>query len=332
MILITGDSGFIGRFLASSLLKRGYKVMGIDLVPKNSSTPNYPQSVGDIRDRGLATHAAVGVDSIIHLAAEHKDFGIPAKQYYSVNVEGTKMLLAIAREMDVKNFIFFSSVAVYGNQHIPSEDSAPYPVTSYGQSKLEAEQLVREWVQEDPLRSCLIIRPSVIFGPLSRGNIFRLIRSVCDGMFLWIGSGTNIKSIGYVENLVEATLFLIERIRPGIQIYNYSDEPQFTTKQLITLIANKAGVSVPRFKIPVSVGIAIGWALGVFGRITHRELPVTAARIRKFLNTTCYPAEKIRRLGFKQPFALDEGIERTVRWYLHDPERRMGFQYESSDI
>ena len=65
-----------------------------------------------------------------------------------------------------------------------------------------------------------------------------------------LANGANIKSIGYVENIVAAALFLMERMAPGIEIYNYADSPHMTTRALIECIAKTLRVKVPRFAFP----------------------------------------------------------------------------------
>ena len=102
--------------------------------------------------------------------------------------------------------------------------------------KLEAEKLVENWVAEDQDRRALIIRPTVIFGPRNKGNVYRLIRLINSGFYVPVGKGDNIKSIAYVENLVDATLFLMEKKFNGFEIYNYSDEPHISFRETVALI------------------------------------------------------------------------------------------------
>ena len=317
-ILVTGDSGFIGSYLISFLDESGYLVRGIDLVPKKNPGINYLQVVGDILDETAIGQAMQGCDCVIHLAAEHKDFGIAEERYFQVNVEGTQKLLTQASFRNIKKFIFFSSVAVYGDTVSPSEETVPNPVNPYGTSKFMAEQVIRKWVEEDPSRQAIILRPTVVFGPRNRANIFKLIQYVCDKKFIWIGKGKNIKSIAYVENVVGATCFLLENMKPGFQILNYVDEPQLTTRELVTIIAAKADLPVPTFYIPLSVALPAAKVLDVVGALAHRDFPVTSARLKKFNTSTTFQSEKIRSLGFMTPYSLEEGIEKNVRWYRHE--------------
>jgi len=79
MILITGNAGFIGKYLTTSLLKAGAEVKGIDIRPRRDSEKGFIQIDGNILDKELVRQNMTGIDCIIHLAAEHKDFGITRK-------------------------------------------------------------------------------------------------------------------------------------------------------------------------------------------------------------------------------------------------------------
>lgn len=315
MILLTGDSGFIGSFLAASLFHQGCTVRGIDLIARNNSHLHYEQYVGNILDKELVHRAMCGVDCVFHLAAEHRDFGISRDEYYEVNVGGTQVLLDTASIAGIKKFVLFSSVAVYGNCSNASEESLPSPVNAYGQSKLEAEQRVRKWVEEDRSRQAVIVRPTVVFGPRNRANIFKLIQYVCDGKFIWVGKGDAVKSIAYVENLVEATFYLMNDMKPGVAIFNYVDEPQMTTRELVMLIAQKAGVAPPTISIPLGIALPAAKLFDLVGTLTHRDFSISTHRIQKFNTPTRYDSRKIRSLGFKPPSTIEQGIEKNVQWY-----------------
>ena len=331
VVLVTGDAGFIGSHLANKLPDHGFAVRGLDLVPVPGQDRNYHQTVGDILDMGALERAVRECDSIIHLAAEHKDSGVLRDRYFTVNVEGTRNLLKCASANHVRRFIFFSSVAVYGDLPVPSEDSPPRPANPYGESKLLAENLVEEWGREDAARLAVIIRPTVVFGPRSRSNMFRLITYVCDRKFVRIGKGENVKSVAYVENLVHATLFLMGNMRPGVEIFNYSDEPQMTTGELVGLIARAAGVPEPGFVIPYKPAYLAAKALDLLGFITKQDFPITSVRMKKFNTSTRYQSEKIRSRGFQPPFSIAEGLASTIRWY-RDEGRRTESAYDHERV
>ena len=107
------------------------------------------------------------------LAAEHRDDVSPISLYYDVNVRGTKNVLDAMDKANVKNIIFTSSVAVYGlNKISPNENHSIDPFNHYGKSKWQAEIIIKNWYEKDPIgKSVTILRPTVIFGERNRGNV-----------------------------------------------------------------------------------------------------------------------------------------------------------------
>jgi len=315
MILITGNAGFIGTYLTSVFLKNGSEVRGLDIHPRTDVELGFTQIEGNILDRNIVHQSMIDVETIIHLAAEHKDFGVTEAEYFKVNEQGTKVLLEEASNSSIKKFIFYSSVAVYGAQSDTTEETPPAPNNPYGASKLAAEKLVAAWAREDSSRTAIILRPTVVFGPHSKANIFRLIRQVCDGRFLMVGKGENIKSTAFVRNLVDATIYLKDKCQAGLHIFNYADEPHFQTKELVRLIGSIAGRKPYRFYIPLGFAVAGGMGFDLLGKMTRIDFPVTAARMKKFTMPTHHRAEKIRKFGFISRFTIEEGLRQHIEWY-----------------
>ena len=199
MITLIGGSGFIGTKVMD-LLKEQHKIINLD---KNQSS-RYPEftRIGDVRNSEDLKQlwkendpAASGKNYVLLLAAEHRDDVSPTSLYYDVNVSGTRQVLAAMEEKNINKIIFTSSVAVYGlNKENPSEDHPTDPFNHYGKSKWEAEEVLREWYQKDPQnRTLVIIRPTVVFGPGNRGNVYNLLKQIASGKFLMIGKGDNKK-------------------------------------------------------------------------------------------------------------------------------------------
>ena len=316
-IFITGSQGFIGKLLTKSLLENGHEIIGLDLLKNSIDHKKYTHIQGNIMDSSLLSNSmSASIDAVIHLAAEHNDYGISDAEYFSVNEKGTQNLLECANDNSINNFIFFSSVAIYGQINGATEITPPSPSTSYGKSKLAAENALKYWVDDDPNRSARIIRPTVVFGPNNFANIFRLISRVCDEKFLWVGNGENIKSIAYVENLVAATLFLLDSLKPGLEIYNYSDQPPISIKELVNIVANFASVNVPNFRIPTKIAFSIAGLIDSFGKVFRFNFSFSKERFKKFSANSNYPSDKIRASGYRQEISLSDGIKKTVEWYL----------------
>jgi len=238
------------------------------------------------------------------------------KEFFDVNEKGTQNLLECASIYGIKKFIFYSSVAVHGEQkNSPTENTKPAPTSYYGKSKLAGEKMLEKWIEEDENREALIIRPVVVFGPENYANMYHLIKKIYDKKFIFIGKGNNIKSIAYVENLVEATVFLLNRLKPGIDYFNYCDEPQMTIREIVDIVSHYAGVSIPRIKLPLFIALILTFPFDILEKVTGRLFPVTAKRIKKFNTATHFKTNKIREAGFKQPIDLKEGFRRTLEWF-----------------
>jgi len=174
-IIVIGGSGFVG-----SRLILDYKNLSFINFDKNQS-PFFPSitTIGNICNKSDLIFEK-NVDTVVLLAAEHKDNVSPKSLYYDVNVKGTKNVLDAMDKAGISNLIFTSSVAVYGlNKKNPDENHPFDPFNDYGKSKLEAEFLIKEWYENDPKnKSITIIRPTVIFGERNRGNVYNLLKQI----------------------------------------------------------------------------------------------------------------------------------------------------------
>jgi len=318
-VLVTGGGGFVGRYLCRILTGRGWDVRVIDIKTFHESGLKMEEIQeyieGDITDYEKVFNALKGIDLVIHLAAKHRFFGITEEDFYRVNVAGTENILKSMEEHKVKKIFFYSSVAVYGEHNSPTnEEIIPSPSFVYGITKLEAERKICEWVKAEKGRSSLIIRPTVIFGPENEGNVYRLIRQIDRHLFMPVGKGDNIKSTAYIENVVNATMFLIDKGFEDVEIYSYADEPHLSFREIVKLIYRFLERPFPKLRLPLNTVLAalkpVDYVIGFF----KIDLPVTAA-VEKMNKTTHHEAKKIRKKGFKQLLSIEEGLARTVDWY-----------------
>jgi nucleoside-diphosphate-sugar epimerase len=313
-ILLTGGSGFIGSHFHNFLEQKS--IINLDLNPPQKAY-NSTYVKGDIRIKEDVRKAikANDIKSIITLAAKHHDFGIGHDEYFDTNEEGTKILCSVASEFGIKEIIFYSSVAVYGlRDEVTTEQTEPQPDSPYGASKLAGENVLRKWAGEDNSRSVLIMRPALVFGANNKANMYNLIKQVDSGLYFHLGKADTIKSIAYVENLVEATLYLRDNIKPGVSIYNYADEPQLTTRQISSTIASCLGTKV-RLSIPKSFAILMGLPFDLLIKLTGKNLSISTSRIKKLGTQTYHSANKLFSQGFKPKYSTVDGITKMVEWY-----------------
>ena len=307
-ITIIGGSGFVGSFLIKEL--QDYKVGNLD---KNSS-PFYDNITinGDIRNLD-EIKIPKGTETIVLLAAEHRDDVSPTSLYYDVNVQGTKNVLKAMNNSGVKNIIFTSSVAIYGlNKTNPDEKHPEDPFNHYGKSKWQAELVIKEWYDNDPSgKSITIVRPTVIFGERNRGNVYNLLKQISSGKFVMIGEGENKKSMAYVGNIVALIKNRLEKSEPGYHIFNYADKPDFSMTELTQLIEKKMNIKLSKYRIPFWIGMLVGYGFDLISLLLRKNLTVSSVRIKKFCATTQFDASKVHNI-FKAPYSLREGLDKTL--------------------
>src|SRR5258708_25558299 len=189
-VFVTGGAGFLGRSICRLVCAQGLECT-IYARAQGPAMARTSKIVGDIRDAAALSSALRGHDAIVHLAAEWNDVGVSASEYETTNVVGTKNVVLAAANLGVKTIVFASSSAVYdfedgrGVQEYAEGDSADHPPTLYGQTKVLGERLLQTWASEDPTRRLCMVRPSVIYGPENRGNVYNLIRQVLSPLFIF---------------------------------------------------------------------------------------------------------------------------------------------------
>jgi nucleoside-diphosphate-sugar epimerase len=313
--LIIGGAGFVGSNLVKMLGKNNCLILD-----KNPSPFfNDITFIGDIRNKEEIIIPET-IETVILLAAEHRDDVSPVKLYYDVNVKGTQNVLEVMHENNLNNLIFTSSVAIYGlNKKNPNEFSDKDPFNHYGKSKWEAEQVINNWFRESQTkRTVNILRPSVIFGERNRGNVYNLLKQITSGKFVMIGPGKNIKSMAYVGNICSFISFLlIHQKKQGISVYNYCDKPEINMNALIKIIEKKIMINIPKIKIPYAIGLLGGYFFDLIALTTGKTLTISSVRIIKFCATTQFDSTKAHNI-FKAPYTLSEGLNKTLEFEFMD--------------
>ena len=316
-ILIVGGSGFVGSHLLSKVNTSDF--YNLD---KNPS-PFY----NDITLKGDIRHLhqvkiPKGTSSVVLLAAEHRDDISPIKLYYDVNVQGTKNVLQAMDLAGVKNLIFTSSVAIFGlNKINPNEKSPKDPFNHYGKSKWEAEQVIKDWYENDTKeKSVTILRPTVIFGERNRGNVYNLLKQISSGRFVMIGKGDNKKSMAYVGNIVAFIKSRLEASKKGYHVFNYADKPDLSMTDLTQFIEKKMKINLPKQKIPYWLGMLGGYGFDLMSFISCKKKSISSVRVKKFCATTQFDAFKAHEI-FEPPYTLQEGLNKTLEHEFINPKQ-----------
>ena len=302
---LIGGAGFVGSHLKSEL-------KDFIVLDKKLSNQNYV----DITKPKTLYNKLNGIDSVVLLAAEHRDDVSPISKYYETNVKGTQNVLDEMDRIGCKCLIFTSSVAVYGlNKTNPDESHPVDPFNHYGKSKWEAEKVIQAWYNKDPKdKSVTVIRPTVIFGENNRGNVYNLLHQIASGKFLMIGKGENRKSMAYVGNVVAFIKHRLELAEEGYHVFNYIDKPDLTMTSLLGVIEKSLNKKIPSVRIPVWLGYLGGFGFDVLAFISRKKLAISSVRVKKFVATTQFDATKVHSSGFIAPYTLEEGLDRTLNY------------------
>lgn len=305
MITLVGGAGFVGSRLKTLL----DNFQSYDL---KSESRDIFMDIRSIESINLNK----SVSKVVLLAAEHADDVTPFSRYYETNVQGTQNVLDEMDRVGCKHLIFTSSVAVYGlNKVNPDENHPVDPFNHYGKSKWEAEKVIKAWYDKDPLgKSVTIIRPTVIFGEKNRGNVYNLLKQIASGKFLMIGKGQNKKSMAYVGNVVAFIKYRLDLAEIGYHVFNYVDKPDSNMTSLIGIIENSLKKKIPSVRIPIWLGYFGGYCFDFLAIITRKKRAVSAVRVKKFVATTQFDATKVHSSGFKAPFTLEEGLDKTLNY------------------
>lgn len=317
-ICITGGTGFIGSWFARRLSEQGHSVVALDLVEPGGDLPIEAFHRGDVRDVEALVRAFEGCDAVLALAAAHHDFGIDHETYFAVNEGGSEATCEALDRCGIRRVCWYSSCAVYGACPEPREESAtPRPEHDYGASKLAGEGVFRRWAEKGEGRSCLAIRPTICFGPGNYANMYSLIRQVHRRRFVVAGEGRNVKSLAYVENLVDATMHLWERHGDGFDVFNFVEKPDLRSSAIAQAVADALGRSRPGVRLPMGLVLLGAKPFDAVIALTGWNLPVSSMRVRKLFELeTKFEASKLRDAGFVSKVSIPEGIARMTRWYL----------------
>ena len=277
-IIVTGSNGYLGSNYINQY-KNKYKFEKFSLLN---------QKLEDI--------SFDNIDIVLHCAAlVHQKVEHPYEKYYEINVDYPLKLAKLAKQNAVKQFVFISTIAVYGEDlEKLNENTICNPITPYGKSKLEAEKQLLELNNEDFVVS--IIRPPMVYGKNAPGNIDSLIKLVKKLPIIPLGKIENKRSFISIQNLCHIIDEIISKQKSGVFLTS-DDEPISTTK-LCELISKNLDKKIYLVKIPFFESL-----LKIFKPSFHKRLYGSL----EVDNTITK-----QKLNLQNPYSVEDGIKLMI--------------------
>ncbi len=119
--------------------------------------------------------------------------------------------------------------------------------------------------------------------------------------------------MAYVGNVAAFIKYQVENLNPGYRVYSYIDKPDMDMdmNDLVSLVEKSLNKKIPHIHFPYWLGMLGGYSFDMLSKITGKKFPVSSVRIKKFCATTKFDATKAHNCGFKAPYTLEEGLQRT---------------------
>jgi nucleoside-diphosphate-sugar epimerase len=312
--LITGGAGFLGINLVRYLLDRGHNVTSLDIAAFDY--PDVKNRVkiitGDIRDRSSVDRAMEGADIVVHTAAALPLY--KPEDIMTTDLDGTRTVLESAEKHNVERMIHISTTAVYGipDHHPLYEDDKLDGVGPYGQAKVEAEQICKQFRAKG---LCIpIIRPKSFVGPERLGIFALLYDWAKDGKNFPIpGNGKNRYQLLDVEDLCEAIYLCATLDRETANdTFNVGAKVFTTIKEDYQAVLDEAGFGKRIVMIPARPAIL---ALKILEKL--KLSPVYKWAYGTITTDSFVSIEKAERVLRWQPkYSNKDALVRNYHWYI----------------
>jgi len=259
-----------------------------------------------------------GVVDVIHTAGVIHPRNVA--EFYEVNTEGTRAMLARASNASVRRFVHVSSNSPFGTNSHPGDrfrnDEPYHPYYGYGQSKMEAELAVAESVADG--LNAVIVRPPWFYGPHQPPRQTAFFTMVRNGTFPVFGGGQQARSMVFVENLVQGVIRAeLVQTPPGGGWW-IADERPYTVTEIVQTVGQALRdegyeVRPNRAKVPDFVGRVAERADGLIQRTGryHQQIHVLGEMNKSI---ACSIDVARRDLGYQPEVALHDGMRRSIRW------------------
>ena len=328
--VVTGANGWLGQNLVRELAPARERVRCLVRSEDDASLllvvgPSVEPIVGDVRDPATLDRLFEGIGSatvfhaagVIHPVAR-------VREMFDVNVGGTQLALDRARRAGASRFVHVSSNSPFGANARPTdrftEDSAYHPYMGYGQSKLEAEQLVFRSFERGDLDT-VIVRPPWFYGPYQPERQTTFFSAIRRGRFPLVGDGTQQRSMVFTGNLVHGLLRAEVAEAASGNAYWIADAEPYELRTILDTVRRALaaeGLAVAERR-PLRVPTAVArLAENADALLQSQGRYLQAAHVLGELKDTiaCDITLARKEIGYEPPTELLEGMRASIRWCL----------------
>ena len=295
-VLVTGAAGFLGQGVMQALTAAGHRPLGLDI--RRGPLVDVDADIRDVDSCRRAVTQLPPLDAVVHAAALAHVNRVDRETCLSVNVDGTRHVIQVAREAGIRRVVYVSSVTVYGDFDLsnPVDESSLWrPAGLYGESKREAEAAVRA----SAIPESWILRLATMYSTGWTLNIRkRVIDPLIGRAYLRLGTQAPRYSLCSRDNAAAAITWAVEgRLSP--ETYNVADSHVYSQEEIRRGVESVEGRR-PILPVPVIVGNAVGW-VARSTRLPFLSGPSGRSRHWKFFEANVYSTTRLSRTGFVAP-------------------------------
>jgi nucleoside-diphosphate-sugar epimerase len=319
IVLVTGGTGFSGRYLVRKLCNLGCRVR---VVARPSSSLGDLSEFdiewyrGEVFDPELIRRAGKDVNYIFHVAAAFRETNIADEDYSRVHVDSTRLLAEAASEQaDFKRFVHVSTVGVHGHvKNPPADENAEFNTGDvYQRTKLEGELWVRAFAERSEL-PLTVIRPAQIYGPEDR-RMLKLFKLAAMPLIPVVGSGKGYMHLIHVDDLTNFMLYCADLPGAKNEVFICGNRQALSYKQVTRMINNQLGRHSGFLQLPALPFFSLAWLCEWVCKPLGVEPPIHRRRVAFFTKDRSFDTSKMQATGFEYRFNDETGLENTIQWY-----------------
>ena len=320
-VLVTGATGFLGKYVVEELVEHGYQVRAYGRNSKvgrsleNSSVSFFQGDLTKVED---VLEAFKGMDMVVHAGALSTVWG-PWEDFYQANVLGTKYVLEACRQTGIQRLVYVSSPSIYAapkDQLAIKESDAPEEnnLNNYIRSKLASEKLFKDYSDVPSI----ILRPRGLFGIGDTSILPRVINLSQKIGIPLIGDGRQLMDMTCVENVALAIRLALEAPEAKGEVYNITNGEPRAFRDLLEESLTGLGYPIKYRKLPAALLSGIASSLEFLYKTLNLKGEPALTLYTYYLlrySQTLDISKAEKDLGYHPKISISEGIEQYVQDY-----------------